>query len=164
MAMSADMKPKTRENIQEPFAVRRAGRPEASRGESGSGKGFSGAGIGGGGLAPQPRLHKGADNFSCRRAFPIVNDEEVLVMTRHSRAAARPYPALLGPLLAACLLLGLIFGLAGCGADPATRGVSGGLIGAGAGAGVAAIAGGRPATGALIGAGAGALGGVLTAH
>jgi len=37
------------------------------------------------------------------------------------------------------------------------------LLGAGAGAGVAAVAGGRPATGALIGGGAGALGGALTA-
>jgi len=58
----------------------------------------------------------------------------------------------------------LALGLSACGADPLTRGVSGGLLGAGAGAGVSAVTGGRPATGAAIGAGAGALGGVLTAH
>jgi hypothetical protein len=68
-----------------------------------------------------------------------------------------------GPLLAALLLAGMAIGLAGCGDDPATRGVSGGLIGAGAGAGIAAVTGGRPATGALIGGGVGALGGALTA-
>ncbi len=53
--------------------------------------------------------------------------------------------------------------LAGCGYDPGTRAVTGGLIGAGAGAGIAALTGGRPATGALIGGGVGALGGALTA-
>lgn len=59
-------------------------------------------------------------------------------------------------------LAAMVLALAGCGGDPVTRGVSGGLIGAGAGAGVSAVTGGRPATGAAIGAGAGALGGVLT--
>jgi osmotically inducible lipoprotein OsmB len=54
--------------------------------------------------------------------------------------------------------------LTACGSDPLTRGVSGGLLGAGAGAGVAAVTGGRPATGALIGGGVGAAGGALTAH
>jgi hypothetical protein len=58
----------------------------------------------------------------------------------------------------------LMLALAGCGSDPATRGVSGGLIGAGTGAGVSALTGGRPATGAAIGGGVGAVGGVLTAH
>ena len=52
--------------------------------------------------------------------------------------------------------------LAGCGYDPGTRAVTGGLMGAGAGAGVAALTGGRPATGALIGGGVGAVGGALT--
>lgn len=56
----------------------------------------------------------------------------------------------------------LLLALAGCGSDPATRGVTGGLLGAGAGAGIAAATGGKPATGALIGGGAGAVGGVLT--
>jgi hypothetical protein len=62
------------------------------------------------------------------------------------------------------LLLGAAIGLSGCGNDPVTRGVSGGLIGAGAGAGIAAVTGGRPATGALIGGGVGAAGGALTAR
>ena len=53
--------------------------------------------------------------------------------------------------------------LAGCGEDPGTRAVTGGLLGAGAGAGVAAVTGGRPATGALIGGGIGAVGGAVTA-
>lgn len=57
---------------------------------------------------------------------------------------------------------GLMLSLSGCGNDPATRGVTGGLLGAGAGAGVAAATGGKPATGALIGGGIGAVGGVLT--
>jgi len=61
------------------------------------------------------------------------------------------------------LLGGIVLGLAGCGYDPGTRAVTGGLIGAGAGAGIAAATGGRPATGALIGAGVGAVGGAVTA-
>lgn len=65
----------------------------------------------------------------------------------------------LKPLLA----LGLALGLAACGNSPGTRALSGGALGAGAGAGIAALTGGRPATGALIGGGAGALGGALTA-
>ena len=65
------------------------------------------------------------------------------------------------------IALGLAVGsllavLAGCGYDPGTRAVTGGLMGAGAGAGVAALTGGKPATGALIGGGVGALGGALT--
>jgi osmotically inducible lipoprotein OsmB len=52
--------------------------------------------------------------------------------------------------------------LAGCGEDPGTRAVTGGLLGAGAGAGVAAATGGRPATGALVGGGVGAVGGAVT--
>jgi hypothetical protein len=69
---------------------------------------------------------------------------------------------ILGPLLAAVVLAGAAISLGGCGDDPATRGVTGGLLGAGAGAGIAAATGGRPATGALIGGGVGAVGGVLT--
>ncbi|MBV9250661.1 MAG: hypothetical protein JO227_15610 [Acetobacteraceae bacterium] len=57
----------------------------------------------------------------------------------------------------------LLLSLAACGYTPGQRAVSGGLLGAGAGAGVSALTGGRPATGALIGGGAGALGGALTA-
>ncbi|HEX3983993.1 MAG TPA: hypothetical protein VHX12_09895 [Acidisoma sp.] len=56
----------------------------------------------------------------------------------------------------------MAFGLAACGDDPGTRAVTGGLIGAGAGAGIAAVTGGRPATGALIGGGVGAVGGAVT--
>jgi hypothetical protein len=65
-------------------------------------------------------------------------------------------------LIAALLATGLA--LASCGRDPLTRGVTGGLIGAGAGAGVAAVTGGNPGTGALIGGGVGAIGGAATAH
>ena len=66
------------------------------------------------------------------------------------------------------IALGLALGsllsmLAACGEDPGTRAVTGGLLGAGAGAGVAAVTGGRPATGALIGGGVGAVGGAITA-
>ncbi len=57
----------------------------------------------------------------------------------------------------------LMLALAGCGYSPGTRAVTGGALGAGAGAGIAAITGGRPLTGALIGGGVGAVGGALTA-
>ena len=60
------------------------------------------------------------------------------------------------------LAAALGIGLAACGYDPGTRAVTGGLIGAGAGAGVAAATGGKPANGALIGGGVGAIGGALT--
>jgi osmotically inducible lipoprotein OsmB len=60
------------------------------------------------------------------------------------------------------LILGsLLTALSACGGSPGTRAVTGGLIGAGAGAGISALTGGRPATGAAIGGGAGALGGAL---
>jgi osmotically inducible lipoprotein OsmB len=61
------------------------------------------------------------------------------------------------------LVSGMLLGLAACGDTPGERAVSGGLIGAGAGAGVSALAGGRPATGALVGGGVGAVGGAVTA-
>jgi hypothetical protein len=57
----------------------------------------------------------------------------------------------------------LMSALAGCGYSPGTRAVTGGALGAGAGAGIAAVTGGRPLTGALIGGGVGAAGGALTA-
>jgi hypothetical protein len=65
------------------------------------------------------------------------------------------------------IAMGLAFGslltlLSACGSDPGTRAVTGGLLGAGAGAGVAAVTGGKPATGALIGGGVGAVGGAVT--
>jgi hypothetical protein len=60
-------------------------------------------------------------------------------------------------------LSGMLSLLSACGETPGTRAVTGGLLGAGAGAGVAAATGGRPATGALIGGGVGAVGGAVTA-
>jgi osmotically inducible lipoprotein OsmB len=60
------------------------------------------------------------------------------------------------------VLLSIAVGLAGCGQTYGSRAVTGGLLGAGVGAGTSALVGGRPATGAAIGGGAGALGGVLT--
>ena len=66
--------------------------------------------------------------------------------------------------LMAALLIGAVsFGLAACGRTPGGRAVSGGLLGAGAGAGVCAITGGNVGTGALVGGGVGAAGGALTA-
>ena len=62
------------------------------------------------------------------------------------------------------LMGGVMLGLGACGSSPGERAVSGGLIGAGAGAGISAMTGGRPATGAAIGAGAGAIGGAVTAR
>jgi len=62
------------------------------------------------------------------------------------------------------LLLGSIaIGIAGCGYSPGTRALTGGALGAGAGAGIAAVSGGNPAMGALIGGGVGAVGGAVTA-
>ena len=49
-----------------------------------------------------------------------------------------------------------------CGYRTGDRAVSGGLLGAGAGAGVAALTGGSVGTGALVGGGVGAAGGALT--
>ncbi|AQV00588.1 hypothetical protein B2D07_07280 [Desulfococcus multivorans] len=58
------------------------------------------------------------------------------------------------------LLAAFILGCAGM-SQTQQRTVSGGLMGAAAGAGVAAIAGGEAGVGALVGAGAGALGGYM---
>jgi hypothetical protein len=65
------------------------------------------------------------------------------------------------PATAAVLLAAL--SLSACGRSPGERALTGGLIGAGAGAGVSAIAGGDPLTGALVGGGVGAVGGAVTA-
>ena len=51
--------------------------------------------------------------------------------------------------------------LAGCGTNPGERAVTGGLIGAGAGAAIGAAAG-NPAAGALVGGAVGAIGGAAT--
>jgi hypothetical protein len=63
----------------------------------------------------------------------------------------------------ALTLSGLLMALSACGDSPGTRAVTGGLMGAGVGAGVSALTHGRPATGAAIGGGIGAVGGALTA-
>ncbi|MBV1799529.1 YMGG-like glycine zipper-containing protein [Siccirubricoccus sp. G192] len=52
--------------------------------------------------------------------------------------------------------------LGACGYSTGDRAVSGGLLGAGAGAGIGALTGGNAGTGALIGGAAGAAGGALT--
>lgn len=64
--------------------------------------------------------------------------------------------------LALFLLAGL--GLSACGHSTGDRAVSGGLLGAGAGAGISALTGGNVGTGALIGGAAGAAGGALTSR
>lgn len=61
---------------------------------------------------------------------------------------------------ASLLLAGLA--LSACGYSRGDRAVSGGLLGAGAGAGISALTGGNVGTGALIGGAAGAAGGALT--
>src|SRR4051794_14120918 len=68
------------------------------------------------------------------------------------------------PAMSRFVLFAVAFlGLAACGTSPGERAVTGGLLGAGAGAGVGAVTGGNAGTGALIGAGVGAAGGALTA-
>jgi hypothetical protein len=52
--------------------------------------------------------------------------------------------------------------LAGCGSSTTDRALSGGGIGAAAGAGTAAVTGGNPLTGGLLGGAAGAAAGALT--
>ena len=60
------------------------------------------------------------------------------------------------------VLVAVAVGLGGCGYNRGDRALSGGLIGAGGGAAIAAVTGGSPLVGAAIGGGAGALGGALT--
>ena len=62
--------------------------------------------------------------------------------------------------LAALSILGLI--LSACGSSTTDRALSGGGIGAAAGAGTAAVTGGNPITGGLLGGAAGAAAGALT--
>jgi len=64
-------------------------------------------------------------------------------------------------LLIASLTLVLI--AAACGSSPGERAVSGGLLGAGAGAAVGSLSG-NAGTGALVGGGLGAVGGAVTAR
>ena len=63
---------------------------------------------------------------------------------------------LIAPLLLATLAL------AGCGQSTGDRAISGGLLGAGAGAAISGLTGGGLATGALIGGALGAAGGAVT--
>lgn len=58
--------------------------------------------------------------------------------------------------------MALALTLVGCGNNPGDRAASGGLMGAGTGAAVAALTGGAPLIGAAIGGAMGALGGALT--
>ncbi|WP_437378979.1 hypothetical protein [Inquilinus limosus] len=60
------------------------------------------------------------------------------------------------------IVLAATLALAACGRDTGGRALSGGLLGAGAGAGISAITGGNAATGALIGGAVGAVGGAAT--
>jgi hypothetical protein len=60
------------------------------------------------------------------------------------------------------VLSSLTLALAGCGQSTGDRAVSGGLLGAGAGAAVGAVTGGSAGTGALIGGAIGAVGGAAT--
>ncbi|HWA03513.1 MAG TPA: hypothetical protein VG819_08295 [Rhizomicrobium sp.] len=64
--------------------------------------------------------------------------------------------------LALASALAAALGLAGCGTSPGDRAVSGGLLGAGAGAAIGAATGGTAATGAVIGGLAGAAIGAAT--
>jgi hypothetical protein len=61
------------------------------------------------------------------------------------------------------LVAAISLSLAACGSSPGSRAVSGGLLGAGAGAAVGSMSG-NAGTGALIGGGVGALGGAATAR
>ena len=64
---------------------------------------------------------------------------------------------------AVVLVATVSLGLTACGQSTGGRALSGGLLGAGAGAGVGALTGGNAGTGALVGGGIGAAGGALTA-
>ncbi len=59
--------------------------------------------------------------------------------------------------------LALVAAAAACGSSPTSRAVSGGLLGAGAGAAVGSMSG-NAGTGALVGGGLGAVGGAATAR
>ena len=58
--------------------------------------------------------------------------------------------------------VGACLAVAACGNSPGERAVTGGLLGAGAGAAIGSLSG-NAGTGALIGAGVGAVGGAVTA-
>ncbi|HWY62920.1 MAG TPA: hypothetical protein VNW15_13545 [Rhizomicrobium sp.] len=60
------------------------------------------------------------------------------------------------------LIAGTVLVLAGCGTNPGDRALSGGLLGAGAGAAIGAATGGNIGTAAAIGGAVGAVGGAAT--
>lgn len=66
------------------------------------------------------------------------------------------------PFILVTTLLVMSLTLGACGQRPGERAASGGLIGAGGGAAIAAMTGGAPLWGAAIGGAAGAIGGALT--
>ncbi len=61
------------------------------------------------------------------------------------------------------MAVALLLSVAACGSSPGSRAVSGGLLGAGAGAAVGSLSG-NAGTGALVGGGLGAVGGAVTAR
>lgn len=61
------------------------------------------------------------------------------------------------------MAVALMLSVAACGSSPGGRAVSGGLLGAGAGAAVGSLSG-NAGTGALVGGGLGAVGGAVTAR
>lgn len=67
-----------------------------------------------------------------------------------------------GRILAPIIAVAALIGLAACGSSTTDRALSGGGIGAGAGALGSAATGGSPVTGAILGGGAGAATGALT--
>jgi hypothetical protein len=165
MAMSADMKPSNWENIQGTFVVV-AGRSVVAGGRQ---EGLPGrapeAGVGRvsgrRSLSPGvPRSQGLVDNrlMGCRENVRFSSLRRTL---RH-RFQACPTLEDGMRILTIGVLLTASLGLAACGRDPGTRAVTGGLIGAGAGAAVGAATGGSPATGALVGGGVGAVGGAVT--
>jgi hypothetical protein len=64
-------------------------------------------------------------------------------------------------ILAGVVLAAVAIGVAGCGYNRGDRALSGGLLGAGGGAAIGAVAGGSPLAGAAVGGAAGAIGGAL---
>ena len=112
----------------------------------------------------QPALQRLAANEPRGRwgNTPALSEIAFFRMWRLVQAAKREKKItkkIMSALLAALVLVGMT----ACGRTPGGRAVSGGLLGAGAGAGIGAATGGNVGTGALVGGGIGAAGGALTA-
>src|ERR1700712_1508569 len=157
MAMSADMKPSSRENIQKTLVVKRGEQAAYRMSVGRTRRGRSGRVR----LSPDVSAEQGfLDNgLMASRTFariPAGNwaNADPCENSTQGRNSMR--------LAAFVLLVSASVGLVGCGSSTGTRAVTGGLLGAGAGAGVSAVTGGRPATGALVGGGVGAVGGAVT--